>query len=222
MNKSVKIAIALMAALMVFTFSACQSDESTRLSELSVGQENVKFGAYTWRVLDVQDGKALLITEDILDMMRFNEDYEEVVWADSTMREYLNGDFLNENFSLEEQARIVEVTNTTPDNAWFGTEGGPDTQDKIFLLSIEEVVKYFGDSGQLANGNPDSSYSIDDEYSKNRIAQYDDANERWWLRSSGIEPEFTAMVARCGMLEVGGYFAEKREGLRPSLWITLD
>ena len=87
---------------------------------------------------------------------------------------------------------------------------------------LEEVVKYFGDSGQLANGNPDSSYSIDDEYSKARVAQYDEANERWWLRSSGIEPEFTAMVARCGMLEVGGYFAEKREGLRPALWITME
>ena len=222
MRKRTRIAAALAAAVMLLSLCACQSDAPADLSQLTVGQEDVAFGPYTWEVLDIQDGKALLITQEILDMIRFNEDYEAIVWADSTMREYLNGQFLSENFSQEEQERIVEVTKTTPDNVWFGTEGGPDTQDKVFLLSIEEVVKYFGDSGQLANGNPDSSYSIDDEYSKARVAQYDEANERWWLRSSGIEPEFTAMVARCGMLEVGGYFAEKREGLRPALWITME
>ncbi len=220
--KPAKIAAAIAAMVIILTVTACQSDTSSGLDDLSVGQENVQFGPYSWEVLDVQDGKALLITEDILEMIRFNEEYEAIVWADSSIRKYLNEDFYNENFSDEEKSKIIEVTNSTPDNEWFGTEGGPDTQDKIFLLSIEEVVRYYGDSGQLENGNPDSSYSIEDEYGKARIAQFEDANERWWLRSPGIEPEFTAMVARCGMLEVGGYFAEKREGLRPALWITLD
>ena len=196
--KPAKIAAAIAAMVIILTVTACQSDTSSGLDDLSVGQENVQFGPYSWEVLDVQDGKALLITEDILEMIRFNEEYEAIVWADSSIRKYLNEDFYNENFSDEEKSKIIEVTNSTPDNEWFGTEGGPDTQDKIFLLSIE------------------------DEYGKARIAQFEDANERWWLRSPGIEPEFTAMVARCGMLEVGGYFAEKREGLRPALWITLD
>lgn len=222
MMKSEKIAAGLVAAVLLFCLTACQADTSASLDDLSVGQEGVWFGPYSWEVLDIQDGKALLITEDILEMIRYNEEYEAIVWADSTLRAYLNGEFYENNFSDEEKARIVTVTNTTPDNAWFGTEGGPDTEDKIFLLSTEEVVRYFGDSGQLENGNPDSSYSIEDEYGKERIAQFEDANERWWLRSPGIEPEFTSMVARCGMLEVGGYFAEKREGLRPALWITLE
>lgn len=29
---------------------------------------------------------------------------------------------------------------------WYGTNGGADTEDKIFLLSMEEIVcKYFGE-----------------------------------------------------------------------------
>jgi hypothetical protein len=45
-----------------------------------------------------------------------------------------------------------------------------DTDDYIFLLSLEEVVKYFGDSGQLLNGNPNYEHGISDEYNGARIA----------------------------------------------------
>ena len=42
------------------------------------------------------------------------------------------------------------MTNKNPNNPWYGSMGGEDTQDKIFLLTIEDVVcKYFGDSSRL-------------------------------------------------------------------------
>ena len=35
---------------------------------------------------------------------------------------------------MVDQARIVEVINKNSDNQWYGTDGGCDTNDKIFLL----------------------------------------------------------------------------------------
>ena len=60
--------------------------------------------------------------------------------------ETIHSAFFN-TFTDEERSRILprDVHNT--DNGWFWIRGGNDTVDYIFLLSIEEVVRYFGDSG---------------------------------------------------------------------------
>lgn len=220
--KPAKIAAAIAAMVIILTVTACQSDTSSGLDDLSIGQENVQFGPYSWEVLDVQDGKALLITEDILEMIRFNEEYEAIVWADSSIRKYLNEDFYNENFSDEEKSKIIEVTNSTPDNEWFGTEGGPDTQDKIFLLSIEEVVRYYGDSGQLENGNPDSEYFIDDEYNEGRIAYNEGVAEWWFLRSPGGEAGRAADMSDVGTIILYGDCTNAGHGTRPALWVSMQ
>lgn len=48
---------------------------------------------------------------------------------------------------MTNQSRIIPVINENPDNQCYGTKGGEDTQDRIFLLSLEEATcKYFGDS----------------------------------------------------------------------------
>jgi hypothetical protein len=44
---------------------------------------------------------------------------------------------------VSEKAKIQEKSITLLTNH----SGGADTSDRIFLLSIEEVVRYFGDSG---------------------------------------------------------------------------
>ena len=55
----------------------------------------------------------------------------------------MNETFLEKAFGKEEQSRIVEVTNTNPDNKRYGTRGGRETKDKVFALSIDEANKYF-------------------------------------------------------------------------------
>ena len=62
------------------------------------------------------------------------------------MHDYLNGEFYN-RFSENEKARIAETRVITNNNPWRqNINGGEDTTDKIFLLSIEEVVEHLGDS----------------------------------------------------------------------------
>lgn len=113
----------------------------------------IPFGKYEWRVLDVQNGKALLLSEKIIEQRAYHDPFasspplsDEITWETCTLRGYLNGKFYN-SFSEEDKARIIETTIKNPDNLWYGTIGGNDTRDKIFLLSIEEADRYFGNSG---------------------------------------------------------------------------
>jgi len=112
----------------------------------------ITFGGYEWRVLDLQHDYALVITENIIEVpYLYIPDVElNLTWEVSFMREYLNGDFLG-RFSMEDRARILETTVINNNNPWFDTSGGNDTVDKVFFLSLEEVIQYFGDSGQLSD-----------------------------------------------------------------------
>ena len=113
----------------------------------------ISFGGLDWRVLDVKDNRALIITKDLIEQRQYNDAGEEegagagdnVTWETCTLRKYLNGEFY-EKFTKEEQKHIAETEIQNPNNMWYDTNGGNDTTDKIFLLSLQEVDKYFGDS----------------------------------------------------------------------------
>lgn len=90
--------------------------------------DNIRFGDYEWQVLDICDNKALLITKYIIGERSYHDTYEAITWADSSMRSYLNEEFLQQ-FQVIEQSRILPVLNKNPDNPWYGTDGGDDTED---------------------------------------------------------------------------------------------
>ena len=118
-----------------------------------------------WRVLDVQNNKMLIISERIIKECPHNYSYEGLFgmkiitnWAQCSSREYLNGEFLDE-FDPAERNRIAKTHVKNNKNPWFGTEGGEDTDDHVFLLSLEEVAYYFGNSSALlksGKSNPDN------------------------------------------------------------------
>ena len=110
--------------------------------------DKIRFGRYEWRVLDIQNDMALIITDEIIEQRAYHDAYKEITWADCALRKYLNGTFY-ETFDKVDQYKIVMVTNKNLNNQWYGTEGGADTLDLIFILSLEEVCKYFGDSRSL-------------------------------------------------------------------------
>ena len=209
------------------------------------GGDIIPFGGYDWRVLDIQDGKALIISDRVLEHREYHTDYTEITWADSSLRQYLNGEFYN-SFSASDRGRIAQVTNINPDNPWDFTEyggnnktpRGVNTQDRIFLLSLDEVVRYFGDSGQLRNQNHanNESWGFNDEYSGVRVAScldsctYNDYHydagygtaSWWWLRSPGFYSNLAAFVISDGFLYVYGIDVYVGSGgVRPALWLNL-
>jgi len=196
----------------------------------------IPFGEWNWRVLDVQDGKALIITENLIEPRPYNVELTEVTWEKCTLREYLNGEFL-QKFTAEEQRRIAETRVSNPYNLWYGTNGGNDTNDKVFLLSLEEVDKYFGDSGdyqnkrrmryegQYPNGKwvaADDGPAFSNANDSDRIAKYNDAASWWWLRSPGFSSSYAAFVLYDGNVHVYGISVNfDYGGVRPALWLNL-
>jgi hypothetical protein len=121
--------------------------------------DKIVFDKYEWRVLDIQNKSALIITEDIVELRAYNDVYKDTTWAECELRKYLNGEFYDK-FSDADKSKIIPVINKNDDNLWYGAKGGEDTIDKIFLLSIDEAVcQYFGDSGRnLQNRSKNQKY----------------------------------------------------------------
>lgn len=171
-------------------------------NDLSDGNEPIE-----WIVLDEQDGRLLLLSRYIIDAKPYHEEYEDITWEQSGLRFWLNDIFYEEAFTWEERERVQEVQLSNPDNPEHGTEGGNDTIDSVFLLSIDEAEQYFSsESARKAEG---TAY----------------ANERgfcptwWWLRSPGCDASHAAFVHYYGYVAAGGDPVDFATGVRPALWL---
>ena len=204
----------------------------------------ISFGGFDWRVIDVQDGRALIITKDAIEQRQYNEAIDEentgegvdVTWETCTLRKYLNGEFYSK-LTKEEQEFIAETRIQNPDNVWYGTNGGNDTTDNIFLLSLEEVDKYFGDSGDYREKRrknfewdypvgkfvtADDGYYFSNTNDSDRIAKFSNEYQWWWLRTPGIRGDCAANTGAEGFVYIHGDFVGERFlGVRPVLWLNL-
>ncbi len=192
----------------------------------------IQFGNYDWRVLDVQNNCFLMITEHIIEQRSYHDAYVDITWADCSLRKYLNGEFY-EKFSGADKARIITVFNKNMDNQWYGTKGGADTADNIFLLSIEDVAcKYFGDSSELLYSpkkNKRYWFERKDINNSRRIAATKEAIWWWWLRSPGRVGVKAAYVHGDGNIGIQGNNILKGNlsdgrctgGVRPALWLKM-
>jgi hypothetical protein len=160
------------------------------------------FGGIFWRVLDIEGGKALVISEDILSTRAYHSVRTDITWEHSDIRQYLNGEFYN-SFSPADQARIAETNVINSDNPQYGTPGGNNTTDKVFLLSIDEANQYFANiSARVAMDSSGTAWW-------------------WWLRSPGYYSNFAAHVRSGGLLHIYGYFVYYDSGgVRPALWLN--
>ncbi|MCL2204519.1 MAG: helix-turn-helix domain-containing protein [Defluviitaleaceae bacterium] len=110
----------------------------------------IPFGKHHWRVLKADGNSALIITESVIEQRAYHEEFTEITWEHCDLRKYLNKQFYD-TFDPLDRTRILETKLTDSHNAWYGTKWGNPTVDKIFLLSTNEVLQYFGDSGDLKN-----------------------------------------------------------------------
>ncbi len=172
----------------------------------------VRFADEDWRVIDRSGNRLLLISEKNIADKEYNKSNDNVTWETCTLRKWLNNDWLSSAFSDGERAMIEETTVKNPDNPEYGTKGGNDTVDKVFLLSIDEANKYFLSDADRMNGS------------------------WWWLRSPGHGQGMVACVYgnggvysggnyeyRGGRIDTDGYSVNRSDnGVRPAMWIKVE
>lgn len=217
-----KLLSVLLCIFILLTFTVPAFAATNVSSNVSVGQI-IKFGKYEWQVLAIESDRILIITKDIPEERAYNKEYEGITWQNCTLRNYLNNEFYNQ-FSDDEKAMILETKLTNGNSPWYGTDGGFDTKDKIFLLSLDEVIKYFGDSGAISNKNDgfgNSDTYIDDQYNVERLAYYKGGDGWWWLRTPGRIKHLSSIVYFDGSIYVYGAPVDRDFiGVRPALWLT--
>ena len=208
-----------------------ENDESLRRCEVCGESAPLiyRFGEYNWTVLANKNGNSLIICNDIIRNIPYNNERTAVTWETCSLRKWLNGEF-HASLSPEEQSRIVLTVNENDNNAWEGTKGGSKTHDRVFVLSLSEVLAYFGDSGDIKSrkkknndGDEDSIGNLlHDQFNQARMAQYSHAPAWWWLRTPGRNQKMAIRVNINGSIDLSGAYVQlggSSGGVRPALWI---
>ena len=182
-----------------------------------------------WRVLSVNGNDAFLLADRNLDAGSYNEKFTDVTWATCTLRTWLNDTFLNTAFTPAEQTAIKNTTVVNKDNPYYGTEGGENTIDKVYLLSIAEVCNTaYGFNGEF-DTNSETREAKNTAYAKecgawtSTSTEYE-GNGWWWLRSPGTDRSINASyVDDSGYGDYDGYSVDTViDAVRPALHLNLS
>ena len=196
----------------IITFGFYEQDNNT-----SNGKEDIE-----WIVLAREDNRALLVSKYALDCREYNETYKAVKWDICTLRSWLNNTFISTAFTQEEQSKISMVTVKNADNPEYGTRGGNDTEDKVFLLSIDEMNRYFG-SDEERKCVPTDYTIAQGVYTSDKYSADGRASCWYWLRSPGIKSNYADYVYYDGSVNYRGNLVyNDRSAVRPALWINLE
>ena len=173
-----------------------------------------KYEPIKWRVLQSENGEAFLLSDVILDRQPYNENYEDITWEESSLRTWLNGEFINRAFSDEEKEKINITEIVNQDNPDYGTEGGNNTSDKIFLLSLSEVSE---------QQDGEKYGFLDDRMRACENSTFSEAFSWWWLRSPVSYSIDAAVVDIDGWVRrYGSYVHVYSGGVRPALHLNLS
>jgi hypothetical protein len=204
----------IVIALLIFILIACfRANKTVRndiispvdkeIMNLEVG-DPFSYGAYEgkplkWEVLEVNDENVLLLTKDCIAKRAYHSERLDITWEYCALRQWLNDDFYNDAFTNEQKERILKTAIKNPDNAKFGVSGGNDTEDRIFLLGLDEAEQYFSNDNEC-------------------VATYQGNPTMWWLRSPGWRSYDASVVYERGqIINQGNYVNYGDVGVRPAL-----
>ncbi|MGN0629576.1 MAG: DUF6273 domain-containing protein [Oscillospiraceae bacterium] len=182
-------------------------------NNFSNGKEKIE-----WIVLDKKDEKIFVFSKYALDWMRYNTEYYAVTWETCLLRKWLNNGFINSAFSPYEKSMISTVEVSADENPSYDTPAGNSTYDKVFLLSIDEVNKYF--SSDMERRCEATDYVIKQGVNVGSS----DEGFLWWLRSPGQNEIYVATVTSDygHIIDSGHYVGEKYITVRPAMWIDFS
>jgi len=229
------------------------------LTGLKAGDE-LTFGSYVqnymkpgeaqplkWVVLDVKDGKALVISKYVINDYPYNNADGYTSWADCDLRVRLSDEFYKNAFTDSEKEIILTTTLENADNSQYGTDGGADTQDKVFVLSDAEAREYFSSDNDRKATATSMAYDkgcwlYDTASDKSVCSETDGPNGYnaeytcdYWLRTPGADAGAAEFVSADGSIQTGGawtYYPTNDKkydniirdipGTRPAMWLDIS
>ena len=161
-------------------------------NDLSNGKEPID-----WLVLDKTDSRVLMISKYGLDCKQYNSTYIYAAWEECSLMTWMNKIFPKETFSSAERSVI---------------QGSGNISAEIFLLSTNEVNKYFSSDDEKMC-EPTKYAAANGAYVNGRSG-----NCWWWLRSPGADQNCVACVRDDGSIYYNGRLAGSTYGcVRPAV-----
>lgn len=205
-----------------------RTEKPAAISEAEVGdwivlgsyeQDNNELNGHEpieWLVLAKEEDRILAISRYALDCLPYNTEESSVTWENSTIRAWLNGDFLNEAFTDEERDVILTATVSADGNPeWESADPENNTADKVFLLSIQECESMC---------DKETRIGIPTMYAEAQGCKMWYGACEWWLRSPGSPNHFyVAKVYDNGEIDTYGINVNSDSiAVRPAVWISLE
>ena len=177
------------------------------------GYQYILYGRYyqdhidqpiTWRVLGVKDGRALLVSEFILDTRPFDTSSNE--WSSSDLHHWLNGAFFYDAFTEEERDAILQN----------------NREGSVFLLSRTELANpsygfnkdiYSTDRMRSASG---TMYAYDNNLWNVKESDFTNYYARSKANSKNVD-----LVTSSGKIMLARIDRDN-VGVRPAIWIELS
>lgn len=170
-----------------------------------------------WIVLDIQDDHYLLITKLGIECRPYHSVQKAITWKDCGLRSWLNYEFYDW-FTDYEKKHILKTEIEPASNPEYETDPGEATTDRLFILSLEEVMKYFPteESRKLEITTSAIAHGAYYTFTNNKNYGW------WWVRNPGNFQDNAVYIHRNGRIFIQGDYVYSREScVRPVLWYSL-
>lgn len=190
-----------------------------------------------WRVLQNSGSELFILSEQILDCKRYHGksvditwyDCVDITWRDCDLRNWLNDEFYNIAFTDAEK-EFIKTTHCS-DNG----EDTPDTEDKVFLLSVNEVKDVSDKYGKELLRAVGTEFAKEKKPDGCNLYVYDKTNKDnyiirngeevgcswWWLRTQGNKPTRAFFIGTGCSIRSYANVSAARDGVRPAIKINL-
>lgn len=180
--------------------------------------QTINFGQYggeviKWTIVDSKDGNYLLVANNIIDLVPYDDAKKDTTWDRCALRTWLNNDFYKTAFSDSEK-KLIQTTSLQPDrNTKYNISAGIATKDKVYILSASDAEYLFSKYPDLKNCTP-TEYAAS-KYKSGSV-------ENYWLRTpaQGYWHNAATEASVKGEINFEGYKGESTNvGVRPMMWI---
>ncbi len=215
--------------LLCFIMAVGLMEIHTSAEEYQIG-DIITFGSYEqnnnredgpedleWIVLEQENDRILVITKACIDCMPYHSRLESVTWESSSLRIWLNEEFIDTAFTEDEKSQIIAVENKNPDHTYAETDSGRATTDQVFVLSMKEANTYF--TTYASRQAAPTAYAIA------RGAYHGENSQMgwWWLRTTSYYTDHVTYVTSGGDVSSNGREVTRQDaGIRPAMWIRIS
>lgn len=205
-----------------------------------------KYDPMQWRILDPTKG--LVVAEKAIDSQPFSnfvinswgtyfgnsgKTYYANDYAKSSIRTWLNNDFLNTVFSSEQKANVLstQITSLNYETLSGSRKSSPfdsaSTNDKVFLLSYDEILNEIDYGFDISPEASDTRQATATDYARCQgIGGWEPYEHvAWYLRTSANSSDTVCLVAPDGSVDPDNaneknYVALTVMGIRPALRLS--